>query len=72
MNSSLKTVRLVAIEAIVVGICLVAFVKLVRYLYDPKDEMMLLFIAGVLFHIIFEYSGINLWYSIEYCKLQKT
>jgi hypothetical protein len=71
MTSSLKSVRLITIEAIVVGVCLIAFVKLIRYLYDPKDEMILLFMAGVLFHIVFEYTGINLWYSIEYCKLQK-
>jgi hypothetical protein len=70
MNSSLKPVKLVAMEAVVVGICLIAFMQLVKYLYKTENEMVLLFIAGALFHIVFEYSGINLWYSIEYCKLR--
>lgn len=74
---SKKSFTLVLTEAIIVGIFLVGFVKLVKQFLLPhiynfsgyKNEIELYLIAGFLFHIIFEYSGINLWYSKEYCKL---
>lgn len=72
MTLSLKPISLIFTEAVVVGIFLILFVKSIRYIYEPKDEMIILFLAGFLFHIAFEYSGINLWYSLEYCKLVKS
>ena len=77
MNLSAKSYIQVIIEASVVGICLILLVKLVKdYLlqYIPdlsgnKNTIELFFIAGFLFHILFEYSGLNMWYSKEYCKL---
>jgi len=78
MNSlSKKTLNAVLIEAVVVGILLILMIKLVqRYLLDyipdfsgKKDSIEVIFVSGFLLHIIFEYTGKNLWYSKEYCKL---
>jgi hypothetical protein len=74
---SLKPIKLVLTEAIIVGLLLIGFVKLVKdYLlqYIPnlsgqKENIELFFVAGFLFHVVCEYTGINLWYSREYCKL---
>jgi hypothetical protein len=74
---SKKTLSLILIESIVVGISLIGFVKIVKDFILPyipnfsgyKNDVELYIIAGFLFHIVFEYSGINLWYSKEYCKL---
>ena len=72
-----KSIAFVIMEAIVVGIILIIFVtftqkyilQLIPNLSGHKDTIELFFIAGFLFHITFEYTGINLWYSKEYCKL---
>jgi di/tricarboxylate transporter len=73
-----KTFGLVFLEAFVVGICLVFLVYFINQInivkqletYIPiKSDVIVLFISGFLFHIIFEYTGINAWYSKNYCKL---
>ena len=73
---SKKKVINVLIEASVVGICLVLLVKMFSYIvnYLPNitntsKQIELLFVSGFMFHILFEYTGLNVWYSIEYCKL---
>jgi hypothetical protein len=74
---SKKPLSLILIEAIIVGLFLIGFVKFVKDFILPyipnvsgyKNDIELYLIAGFLFHIVFEYSGINLWYSKEYCKL---
>lgn len=74
--SSLKSLNLVAVEASVVGICLILLVyvlkPLISYIPDfsgNRQEIEFLFVVGVIFHLVFEYTGINLWYSKEYCKM---
>ena len=75
-NVSKKEIKSVIIEAIVVGLLLIGVVKLVsdyllKYIPDitGNKNIELLFVSGFLFHIICEYTGINMWYSLEYCKL---
>jgi hypothetical protein len=73
---SAKHVSLIAIEASVVGVCLIILVYIFKNFitYIPnfsgkREEIEFLFVIGVIFHVMFEYTGINLWYSKEYCKL---
>lgn len=73
---SLKSPQLVLIEASVVGICLILLVYLAKQFIDyipdisgNKSNIELFFIVGFIFHVLFEYTGLNLWYSIQYCKL---
>jgi hypothetical protein len=76
-NLSLKPLTLVITEAIIVGLFLIGFVKIVKEYILPhtpnlsgqKENIELFFIAGFIFHLVFEYTGVNLWYSREYCKL---
>ena len=77
MPISKKPFTLVLTEAIIVGLLLIGFVKLVKDYLLPHipnisgqpENVELYLIAGFLFHIVCEYTGINLWYSKEYCKL---
>lgn len=77
MSLSKKSITLVLTEAIIVGILLVGVVKLTKNYLLPhipdlsgqKQSIELFIIAGFLFHIACEYTGVNLWYSKEYCKL---
>lgn len=76
-GTSLKKVTSVLIESSVVGIALAILVKIVKnfvlqYIPDisgNKEGIELLVITGFLFHLICEYTGVNLWYAKEYCKL---
>jgi hypothetical protein len=67
----MKSVNAVLIEAAVVGVCLIAIVKIVRTVTEKwsPSEMLILFTSGFVFHIICEYIGVNKWYAVEYCKL---
>lgn len=75
--SSKKSIQLVSFEALIVGVCLAILVYIVKkYITIPNItgypmDIELFIIVGALFHILFEYSGVNLWYSLEYCKLVK-
>ncbi len=75
---SKKPILNVFIEASIVGILLVFFVKfcdkyIVPLLYVPNKyityEMELYIVSGFLFHFVCEYTGLNLWYAKDYCKL---
>jgi hypothetical protein len=74
---SKKEVSVVLVEAIVVGVSLIALFMgvdyLSQYIPDLTNTNKLwekLFIAGFLFHLLFEYSGVNLWYALQYCGIQ--
>ena len=70
-NVSFKTYSTILIEAIVVGVGLVVLVELLKIFNKNylKNEMMLLFVAGFIFHVLCEYTGVNVWYAKNYCKL---
>ena len=77
---SVKTTNILLTEAFVVGIGLVVLVfiikkmdKVVPNIFKNGKEKLLetAFISGFIFHLICEYTGVNAWYSLEYCKLLK-
>jgi hypothetical protein len=59
-------------EGIVVGIVLVVMFMFVRWILPSAFifDMTIpaVFISGALFHIIFEYTGINQWYAVDYVQ----
>ena len=61
----------VLVEAIVVGICLVIFIEIASKIFGVfgMSTRNIIFTSGVLFHLFFEYTGINMWYSKKYCEL---
>lgn len=66
-----KPVITVIIEAFIVGVGLLVLAKLLETFIIKSgkidmDIIKIIFISGFLFHIIFEYTGINFWYSVNY------
>lgn len=69
-GGSKKSVSFVMTEAVVVGAGLISLYWLVdQVLGESFDKWVKLFVAGFIFHLVFEWSGINLWYALEYCRL---
>lgn len=72
IGTSTKSFITVIIEAFIVGIFLVGFTKLVEMFIIKSavkmdiDIIKIIFISGFLFHIVFEYTGINFWYAVNY------
>jgi Na+-transporting NADH:ubiquinone oxidoreductase subunit NqrB len=69
-----KSVKTVALEGVFVGLALVVVLYLVRKFLIPyvpavvsQDKAVeTAFISGMLFHILSEYTGLNLWYVKKY------
>jgi hypothetical protein len=72
IGTSTKSVQTVIIEALIVGICLVFLTKLVEVVIITSakkidmDMIKIIFLSGFLFHLVFEYTGINFWYAVNY------
>jgi RsiW-degrading membrane proteinase PrsW (M82 family) len=77
-----KSISTLFIESVVVGIgSLILFLivlVLLSYIKQLKDNhpvhmAVSVFVSGMIFHLICEVSGVNIWYSKKYCELlQKT
>lgn len=71
----MKQIQTILIEAIVVGVSLIFIAlftqKLEKNLPKITGDPMIdgIFYTGCIAHLVFEYSGVNIWYSKEYCKL---
>lgn len=71
----MKSFNTVFIESIFVGVLLIIVYIAVEFVFKTllnyKDihHFVFLFISGALFHLICEYTGINIWYVREYNKL---
>ena len=67
----MKSFQTVLLEAIVVGaLLIVVYVSLEFVLRSYQmHPYVLLFLSGALFHLICEYTGVNLWYVREYNKI---
>lgn len=67
----MKSFQTVLLEAIVVGALLIVVYAAVEFVLQ-KYQMhpyVLLFLSGALFHLICEYTGVNVWYVREYNKI---
>ena len=75
--NSFKSLSTIITESTVVGIGLIFVYYIVNYIitnYIPQLNLNLhikLFISGFIFHVICEYTGVNIWYVKEYSKLMK-
>lgn len=68
--NTLKALSTIITEAIVVGIGLIFVYYIINFI--PQLNLTIkLFISGFIFHILSEYTGINMWYVKEYSKLIK-
>ena len=66
-----KELLRILFEAFIVGILLIVIYYPIKMLLKEVDNNIILFISGGLFHIICEYSGLNLWYVEDYNKILK-
>lgn len=62
----MKPVQTLLIEALVVGILLVAIFILVSKL--TKNTLYAVFASGAVFHLLCEATGVNAWYAKNYFK----
>jgi hypothetical protein len=68
---SVKLTSTVLKEALFVGLFLLIIFAIFDFIL-PESEHKIhinLILSGILFHLGFEYTGLNQWYSLEYCKL---
>jgi hypothetical protein len=68
----MKKFSTILTEAIFVGVLLIVLYSLFEYITESSNKYINLLVVGALFHIICEYTGLNVWYALEYCKLIKT
>jgi hypothetical protein len=64
-----KQILTISIEAIVVGALLVALYFAAKSMFPKTNEFALVFVVGAAFHLLFEITGLNVWYAKDYCKL---
>jgi len=68
MYTSKKNPLYVLFEALILGILLVLMVRILQVTTKFKN-MEIIFISIFTLHLIFEYSGLNIWYSKNYCRM---
>lgn len=68
-----KDLGLVLFEAVVVGIGLVILYEIIKMVMSVKEKSnyIVLFLSGFVFHVLCEYTGVNVWYSLKYCEILK-
>lgn len=71
-----KSMQTLLFEAVFVGAFLIVFYELVKFVLSSmlrKEQPLYLhlMLTGIAFHLVFEYTGLNSWYSVEYVKGMK-
>jgi hypothetical protein len=61
----MKSLALLALEALVVGLLLVLLFTIVSKYMAPLPAV---FVSGAAFHLICEATGVNAWYARNYFK----
>ena len=64
-----KSVISIFFEALIVGILLILVYNPIYYLLKDYNNNFILFLSGFIFHILCEYSGVNIWYVNDYKKI---
>jgi len=59
----MKSLSVLALEALIVGFLLAVIFMVVRRFLTPVPAV---FVSGALFHIICEFTGVNAWYARTY------
>jgi hypothetical protein len=71
--NSPKNVSTLLIEGVVVALLIALIYYVLRMAVSYKqtllNDTLAIAMAGLLAHLLFEYTGMNAWYSKEYCKL---
>ena len=67
----MKAIQTVLLEAVVVGVLLIVIYYILEIVLQKfkLHQIVLLFLAGSLFHLICEFTGVNIWYVKEYSKI---
>lgn len=68
-----KSILKILFEALIVGLLLIVVYNPINYLlnnYNYNNNIILL-VSGGIFHIICEYTGINIWYVNDYNNILK-
>jgi hypothetical protein len=66
-----KPIITIIMEAIIIGLLFVALFYIVKNTFTKSQIFVQLFLTASLFHIICEYSGLNIWYVKDYNKYLK-
>ena len=64
-----KSVIRILYEALIVGILLIVVYNPIKYVLNGYNYNIILLLSGALFHIICEYTGLNIWYVENYNKI---
>ncbi len=65
----MKPLTSVLIEAMVVGLGLVMLLFAVQRAIGSNVGFWGIFITGAVFHLLCEWSGVNVWYAKNYCSI---
>lgn len=64
-----KSIGTLIAEALIVSLVIVLIMLIINKLSPSLHPLYSAFITGIIAHLLFEVSGVNMWYSKEYCKV---
>ena len=62
----MKAAHVVALEALVIGLCLALMVYAGTLVVPRWSTMLVALVCGAIFHVVCEVTGINAWYARTY------